>query len=250
MTETSGYEDRIVKLLKKAESTLSPEEAEALTAKATQLMVKYGIDRARVEEMRRDGKTEPIIEGEVIPLEGIYRVALRQLGAHVCFGLGTLRHVFYTRANKIGFVFIGYESDVRQAELLFRSLQLQAFVAMTRWWRDNLDRPYLNASQAYQARRSFLLGYGSGVRARLDRARRATLVEEKTSRGTGAELVLARRADVVQSWVNERLGDVKNVNSRMKSSVYDMADGYREGERANTGEESVTPNRSELPSGS
>src|ERR1700721_1050685 len=51
----SALLDRVRKLLAKAEAEgVTPPEAEALTAKAAELMARYGIDRARLAAARPD----------------------------------------------------------------------------------------------------------------------------------------------------------------------------------------------------
>src|SRR5713226_2704931 len=51
----SALLDRVRKLLAKAEAEgVTPPEAEALTAKAAELMARYGIDRARLAASRPD----------------------------------------------------------------------------------------------------------------------------------------------------------------------------------------------------
>ena len=51
----SALLDRVRKLLAKAEAEgVTPQEAEALTAKAAELMARYGIDRARLAASRPD----------------------------------------------------------------------------------------------------------------------------------------------------------------------------------------------------
>src|SRR6202035_869120 len=53
----SALLDRVRKLLAKAEAEgVTPPEAEALTAKAAELMARYGIDRARVAASRPAGQ--------------------------------------------------------------------------------------------------------------------------------------------------------------------------------------------------
>src|SRR5262250_3153851 len=60
----SALLDRVRKLLAKAEAEgVTPPEAEALTAKAAELMARYGIDRARLAAARpetdRAGRADP-----------------------------------------------------------------------------------------------------------------------------------------------------------------------------------------------
>src|SRR5688572_5573226 len=70
--------DKITKLLAKAEST-TPEEAEALTAKATELMMRWSIDEAVIEARRVGaGKVDQVVEKKIW-VSGIYWKANRDI---------------------------------------------------------------------------------------------------------------------------------------------------------------------------
>ena len=66
---------RVKALLAKAESTESPQEAEALTAKAEELIVKYGLELA---EMDIDGQDDVVVS-HTWEFTGTWAIALRRI---------------------------------------------------------------------------------------------------------------------------------------------------------------------------
>src|SRR5690606_28072842 len=124
----------ITKLLAKAEST-TPEEAEALTAHAERLMVKYMIDQATIDARRaREGKSHEQIVTAIIVFEGMYRDSLMEMGSKVVWALGSMRPLRSKMRLQTHLHIVGFESDVRQAETLIRSLHVQCLLALTPWW--------------------------------------------------------------------------------------------------------------------
>src|ERR1700761_4158563 len=114
--------DRVRKLLTKAEDEgCSAAEAEALTAKAAELMARYGIDRAVLGSLRpeTDKPTDRVFTlgnpwGDVKRhlLPGL-ATALRCQCVQVQTAAGTRLRVF------------GYTSDLERADILFTSLLVQ-----------------------------------------------------------------------------------------------------------------------------
>lgn len=118
--------DRVRKLLSKAERAGSEHEAEAFTAKATELMLKYAIDEAMLQS--KGEKPNEKIVAKRVTVEG-YAKAKLTLMHKVAAGLG-LKSVEYTMSRRgwstgAGEV-LGWESDVAAFDVLFASLQMQA----------------------------------------------------------------------------------------------------------------------------
>ncbi|GAA4783398.1 DUF2786 domain-containing protein [Microbacterium gilvum] len=224
--------DLIAKLLAKAEST-TPEEAEALTEHAERLMVKYGIDRARIDARRaREGRSQESVVMERMLSTGAYARELRDLGAIVADALGTLRPLQAEPAGAGAILYlVGFSSDVQQALVLIESLRVQALVAMRRWWSRERDAwRWASESERRRARRGFILGFGVGAAARI-RENRRVVVEEA---GTGTELVLASRRARVDAYV-DTLATTK-ARSRRSADGRGFASGHLSGRAANTGE--------------
>jgi len=240
--------DLIAKLLAKAEQT-TPEEAEALTAAAEKLMIKYAIDQAVIDARRaREGKTSEKIVQLKLRFEGVYRNDFLEMGAAVVWGLGQMK-VLQSKMDKYTVMWIvGYESDAAQAEILVRSLQVQAIVALKTWWYDARYTPryqYMPENEKKHARRQFVRSFGSGAGNRI-RENRASAIHEA---GTGTELVLVDRASKVQEWIDDNLTLAPNRDKGHKH--YDHGAhvaGNQAGRNANTGERSMTMGRG-LPAG-
>lgn len=232
--------DLIAQLLAKAEST-TPEEAEALTEHAERLMVKYAIDQAVIDERRaKAGKaSEQIIEVRV-DWTSVYRGEMIHLGASVIHGLGGLRAMQNTSGGKkFSLYIIGFESDVKQAEALIRSLEIQAMVAVRAWWKEHKASYSLHGSYDQEkARRSFVYGFGSGAGARI-RDSRAQAVQEAS---TGTELVLVSRDAKVQAYVDSKSTRKARQRSATAGGSASMH-GFQAGQQANTGDKSVNQGR-------
>ncbi|MFD5080358.1 DUF2786 domain-containing protein [Streptomyces sp. NPDC058371] len=117
---------RIRALLAKAEATGFPEEAEALSAKAQELMARHSIDEALLAA-RTHAKDAP---GACrIGIESPYETAKAVLldavaGANRCRAVWNEAYGFST--------LVGFEPDLEAVELLYTSLLVQATAAMTK----------------------------------------------------------------------------------------------------------------------
>src|ERR1700759_2041959 len=125
----SALLDRVRKLLAKAEAEgVAPPEAEALTAKAAELMARYGIDRARLAASQPGTDRRG---SRVIDIANPWA----QVRAHLLAGLaGAMRcQCVLLSTDKPGariHVF-GYTSDLERADILYTSLLLQMARGLT-----------------------------------------------------------------------------------------------------------------------
>lgn len=239
--------DLIAQLLAKAEST-TPEEAEALTAHAERLMVKYAIDQAVIDARRaREGKSHEQIIQVPIRFEGVYRNDFLEMGAAVVWALGSMRVLQSKRDTHTVMYIVGFESDAKQAEVLVRSLQVQAIVALKAWWyvaRYTPQYEYMRENLKKHARRQFVRAFGQGAGARITE-NRATAIEEA---GNGTDLVLVERGSKVDEFVDGMtLRKNRDKGHRHWDSGAQTA-GNVAGRNANTGERSMTQGRG-LPAG-
>ncbi|GAA5699580.1 hypothetical protein Save01_00371 [Streptomyces avermitilis] len=117
---------RIRALLAKAEATGFPQEAEALSAKAQELMTRHSIDEALLAS-RAPGKGAPgaCRIGVDPPYETAKAVLLDAVaGANRCRAVWN---------DSLGFsTVVGFEPDLEAVELLYTSLLVQATAAMTK----------------------------------------------------------------------------------------------------------------------
>lgn len=149
---------RVRALLAKAESSSFPEEAEALSAKAQELMTRHALDRVLVEA----GPELPA--SRRIWLETPY-VDAKSLLVHVVATANRCRAVFDARWDFV--TVVGGEDDLDAVELLTTSLLVQATRAM-------IADP---AGRDRAFRKSFLVAYATRIGERLEQATEATIAE-------------------------------------------------------------------------
>jgi hypothetical protein len=153
---------RIRALLAKAESTEFAEEAEALSARAQELMAKYSIDHALLAA-ETGRKEEP--GGRRIAVDNPYEAPKASL-------LQTVAHANRCRvvwSKELGLVtVIGFPADLDAVELLFTSLLVQANSAML--WA-GAKRDALGRSRTRAFRQSFLVSYSIRIGERLSETR-------------------------------------------------------------------------------
>jgi hypothetical protein len=202
---------RIRALLAKAESTEFEQEAEALSARAQELMAKYSIDHALLAAAAGD-EEEP--GGRRIAVDNPYEGPKTTL-------LNTVAEANRCRAiwsQDVGLVtVVGFPADLDAVELLFTSLLVQANTAMMRAGgkKDEFGR-----SRTRAFRQSFLVSYSIRVGERLaeaaTHAEREVIAERAAERGgvagpagTGTDLVpfLAARGEAVDDAVDGLFGD-------------------------------------------
>ncbi|MET8697621.1 DUF2786 domain-containing protein [Kitasatospora sp. NPDC004723] len=176
---------RIRALLAKAESTDFPEEAEALTAKAQQLMAQHSIDEALLAVDGADPHAPGALRiGVDNPYEGPKTMLLDAVAA-----ANRCRVIW---AKEFGFcTVIGFDADLDGVELLYTSLLVQATHAMQQAGaRQHLD----GASRTKAFRQSFLVAYAARIRERLAEATERTTSDAAAGRhlredGTAEQLV-------------------------------------------------------------
>jgi hypothetical protein len=150
---------RVRALLAKAESSSFPEEAEALSAKAQELMTRYALDRVLVES---ETSAPDVPASRRLWLDTPYLDA-KSLLVHVVSTANRCRAVFDSRW---GFVtVVGDEHDLDSVALLTTSLLVQATRAM-------IADP---AGRSRAFRQSFLVSYATRIGERLEKAAEATL---------------------------------------------------------------------------
>jgi len=149
---------RVRALLAKAESSSFPEEAEALSAKAQELMTRHALDRVLVEA----GPELPA--SRRIWLDTPYTDA-KSLLVHVVAKANRCRAVYDSRWDFV--TVVGDEDDLDAVALLTTSLLVQATRAM-------IADP---AGRDRAFRKSFLVSYATRVGERLDQAAEATIAE-------------------------------------------------------------------------
>ncbi|MEU9288814.1 DUF2786 domain-containing protein [Streptomyces sp. NPDC048275] len=163
---------RIRALLAKAEATGFPEEAEALSAKAQELMARHSIDEALLAA-RTHAKDAP---GACrIGVEPPYETAKAVLLDAVA-GANRCRAVWN---ESLGFsTVVGFEPDLEAVELLYTSLLVQATAAMTK---AEAAQRAGGRKRTKTFRQSFLAAYAHRIGDRL-----ATAAEGQVASAEGA----------------------------------------------------------------
>lgn len=208
-TATGAIDERMLGrvrgLLAKAESTEFPEEAEALSAKAQELMARHSIDQALLAATRQTatGGTTARPGAVRIGVDAPYESAKALLLQEVAQANGC--HSVWS--NSLGFAtVIGFPSDTGSVELLYTSLLVQATAAMVH---SGPQRGYAGQSTTRSFRQSFLQAYAARIGQRLRSTSDEVSREMAATEGADRLLpVLAAREDVVRERVEEMFPEV------------------------------------------
>lgn len=210
---------RIRALLAKAEGTGYPQEAEALSAKAQELMARHSIDEALLSAHA----PEPDVPGACrIGVEAPYE----QAKAVLLDAVADANHCRAVWNEPLGFsTVVGFEADLEAVELLHTSLLVQAEAAMTK---AEAAQRAGGRKRTKTFRQSFLAAYAHRAGTRL---RAAT---EQVTAGAGATAdadplpVLASRAVAVTDRLERMFPET--TTTRLRGA--DDAAGWTEGTRA------------------
>ncbi|CAM5671652.1 hypothetical protein SALBM135S_05979 [Streptomyces alboniger] len=152
---------RIRALLAKAEATGYPEEAEALTAKAQELMARHSLDEALLAARthtkntpgaRRIGVDAPYETAKAILLDAVASANHCRAVWNEAYGFSTV---------------VGFEADLEAVELLHASLLVQGTTAMTK---AEAAQRAGGRKRTKTFRQTFLLAYAHHIGARLAEA--------------------------------------------------------------------------------
>ncbi|MFJ9807767.1 DUF2786 domain-containing protein [Streptomyces sp. NPDC101158] len=162
---------RIRALLAKAEATSYAEEAEALTAKAQELMARHSLDEASLAAGAPSPETPGAIRIGVDP-------PYEQAKAILLDAVATANHCRAVWNEAYGFsTVVGFEADLEPVELLYTSLLVQGTAAMTR---AEAEQRKGGRKRTKSFRQSFLLAYANRLGARLSATTRRVAAETPT----------------------------------------------------------------------
>lgn len=190
--DTSGIDPRVLArvrgLLAKAESTTFAEEAEALSAKAQELMARHALAAAAVTGA-----------AEAVPTAGVRRLwldppytAAKSSLVHQVAGANRCRAVSLDALDLV--TVVGHPADLDTVELLTTSLLVQAGRAMAGAGSGARTRSF---------RHAFLLSYATRIGERLREAGQAAEAAAHAESGDALLPVLAARGEVVERTVAE-----------------------------------------------
>ncbi|MFJ8040870.1 DUF2786 domain-containing protein [Kitasatospora sp. NPDC096147] len=219
---------RIRALLAKAESTEYPEEAEALTAKAQQLIAQHSIDEALLTA----GQSSSTVPGALrIGVDNPYESPKAML----LDAVATANRCRIVWAKEFGFcTVIGFDSDLDAVELLYTSLLVQATAAMQRAGSRHHKE---GAARTKSFRQSFLIAYAARIRERLTTATAEAVAGHRVGEdGTVTQAqapderllpALAAREEAVDQTVDRMFPRLTSQRVRVSN-----ADGWYEGRAA------------------
>lgn len=157
-------------LLAKAESTEFEEEAEALSAKAQELITRYALGRLLHQSPRAEERSAP--RARRLWLDAPYVRAKAALVQAVA----SANRCRAASADRLGFsVVVGDAGDLEAVELLVTSLLVQADMAMLHHGR-RVDRSGVARTRSF--RHSFLTAYAARIGERLAAASEAVVHED------------------------------------------------------------------------
>ncbi|MGY0017696.1 DUF2786 domain-containing protein [Streptomyces sp. YJ-C3] len=213
---------RIRALLAKAEATGYPPEAEALSAKAQELMARHSVDEALLAA-RTHAKDAPAAcrIGVDAPYETAKAVLLDAVaGANRCRAVWNSAFGFST--------VVGFEPDLEAVEVLHTSLLVQAFAAMTR---AEAEQRAAGRKRTKTFRQSFLAAYAHRIGDRL------AAVADQVAGEQGELLpVLAARDVAVAGRAQEMFPETVTTRMRGVTDAAGWDQGVAAAERARVGE--------------
>lgn len=216
-------------LLAKAEATEFAEEAEALTAKAQELMTRHAVDAAVLAGdlpagdvgTRRVHVADPYVRAKVQLLGAVAEANDVRLVWYQGLGIATV---------------IGGRADLDAVELLFTSLLLQVAQGLAA-----AERTAGRSAAHRTFRRAFLLGYAHRIGERLQDARRRAAADASAERGVDLLPVLRSRREAVDAAVAQLFPRVRTSRSRASVDTGGWYAGQTAAEHAD-----VSPRRSPL----
>ncbi|MFE6635173.1 DUF2786 domain-containing protein [Streptomyces tendae] len=222
---------RIRALLAKAEATGYPEEAEALSAKAQELMARHSVDEALLAAQAQGSATSPDTPGACrIGVEPPYE----QAKAVLLDAVADANHCRAVWNETFGFsTVVGFEADLEAVELLYTSLLVQAEAAMTK---AEAGQRAGGRKRTKTFRQSFLAAYAHRAGTRL-RAAAEAATEAAATGAADANLlpVLASREVAVTDRVERMFPQTTTTRLRGAGDAAGWTEGTRAADAARVG---------------
>lgn len=227
-------EEQIRALLAKAESTGFGPEAEALVAKAQEMMARWNIDEVRVREQqgKRDSLDDVIVKQVRVSSTKKHVDSRRAL-------LHQLAKINHCNAIIVGdfLTVLGFERDVENTTLLYTNLSVQMLGSLF----EHTESSNTNWAD------NFCFGFVDRVTTRLRDVRR--VVEEEV-KGTSTALVLVNRDVMVEDKTKQMFPNL--TTQHVKKRVYDptaRAKGAAAADNADIGQTGIGNSRKGIGQG-
>ncbi|MGW0184982.1 DUF2786 domain-containing protein [Streptomyces sp. NPDC003362] len=209
---------RIRALLAKAEATGYPEEAEALSAKAQELMARHSIDEALLAA-RSPAAAADAPGACRIGVEAPYE----QAKAVLLDAVATANHCRAVWNEPLGFsTVVGFDADLEVVELLYTSLLVQATTAMTK---AEAAQRKGGRKRTKTFRQSFLAAYAHRIGTRLAAAAETQVTDDLLP-------VLASRDVAVTDRAERMFPETTTTRLRGVSDAAGWSEGARAADRA------------------
>lgn len=227
-------------MLQRAAGVESPAEAESLAAKAQELMIKYAIDEAMLRAQRAAAGER--VDDKVVTTEieytGIFMKDLASLVSYVA-RVNDCRAIFtdhvHTSPKKRIVTVVGFERDVKNVASLVRLLEVQRMRALNAFMTASYGGVKLAKMTSFKIRREFIHSFAHGVGTKLQHARDVAL--GASGAGTGAEVALRSKSDVVDDAVNQMFAGLRSEKRKFTSGgAAARQAGYRAGQSADVGQ--------------
>ncbi|MBC7272462.1 MAG: DUF2786 domain-containing protein [Streptomyces sp.] len=217
---------RIRALLAKAEATGYPEEAEALSGKAQELMARHSVDEALLASRAPAEDTPGACQ---IGVDAPYE----QAKAVLLDAVATANHCRAVWNEPFGFTtVVGFEPDLEAVELLYTSLLVQATTAMTK---AEAEQRAGGRKRTKTFRQAFLAAYAHRIGTRLAAAAEQATAETVQAEGKGAAdllPVLASREVAVTAATDRLFPETTTTRLRGVSDAAGWTEGSRAADRA------------------
>ena len=217
---------RIRALLAKAEATGYPEEAEALSAKAQELMARHSVDEALLSAHA----PAPDAPGACrIGVETPYE----QAKAVLLDAVADANHCRAVWNEPLGFsTVVGFEADLEAVELLYTSLLVQAEAAMTK---AEAAQRAGGRKRTKTFRQSFLAAYAHRAGTRLRAAAEAVAAEAGRAGDVDLLPVLASRDVAVTDRLERMFPETTTTRLRGAGDAAGWTEGTRAADHAEVG---------------
>lgn len=240
MTQTEDRALLIKKLLNKAEGASTPEERDAFSAKAAELMLKWEIDDALISDADRV-KTELIIQRYVeTNAPKSYSHEVCSIGTRIAPAFNC-KAAYSSAGSAKRVLIVGFESDVDRFTEMYRSLALQCSSELKReydrWLHSSFWTP--SGTDKFKWKKSFIKGYADRVGERLQALRKTVVAQSEP----GTDLVLVDRSKQVQRHVD---GLGWGMSRPRSYTVGGYGAGDQAGQRANIGGTGIGGGRGQL----
>ncbi|MFI8192861.1 DUF2786 domain-containing protein [Streptomyces sp. NPDC085946] len=207
---------RIRALLAKAEATGFPEEAEALSAKAQELMARHSVDEALLAARAPSPETPGACRIGVEP-------PYEQAKAVLLDAVATANHCRAVWNEPLGFsTVVGFETDLEAVELLYTSLLVQATTAMAK---AEAAQRAGGRKRTKAFRQSFLAAYAHRIGTRLQTAAETQVTDDLLP-------VLASREVAVTGHLDRMFPETTTTRLRGARDAAGWTEGARAADRA------------------